>query len=67
MKTIRIQLILLIASILSFPAWAQDKENFLEVNIEPTFQESLYSRPDFMQEGGARVLKIEGLGQAIIG
>ena len=52
---------------ISFPAWAQDKEAFLEINIEPVFQEFLYSRPDFMREGGAHVLEIEGKGKAIIG
>ena len=46
---------------------AQEKEDFPEVNIEPAFQEFLYSQPDFMQKGGARVLEIEGLSQAIIG
>jgi len=52
---------------ISHPAMAQEKEDFPEVNIEPAFQEFLYSQPDFMQEGGARVLEIEGLSQAIIG
>ncbi len=52
---------------LSLPALAQEKKDFPEVNIEPAFQECLYSRPDFMQEGGARVLEIKGPGQAIIG
>jgi len=52
---------------ISLSALAQGKEDFPEVNIEPAFQEFLYSQPDFMQEGGARVLEIEGLGQAIIG
>ena len=42
---------------LPLPASAQTKEDFLKVNIEPAFQEYLYSLPDFMQEGGARVLK----------
>jgi len=67
MKIIRIKIILLILLTLSLPALAQEKEDFPEVNIEPAFQECLYSQPDFMQEGGARVLEIKGPGQAIIG
>ena len=67
MKTIHIKIILLILLALSPPAPAQEKEDFPEVNIEPAFQEFFYSQPDFMQEGGARVLEIKGLSQAIIG
>ena len=61
------KIILLIFLTLSLPASAQDKEDFLEVNIEPTFQQFLYSHPDFMREGGARMLEIEGISNAIIG
>ena len=67
MKTTYIQIIFVIFLTISFPAWAQNKEAFLEVNIEPVFQKFFYSRPDFMQEGGAHVLEIEGKGKAIIG
>jgi hypothetical protein len=40
------------AFLINYTLSAQNQEDFLEVNIEPAFQKCLYSRPDFMQEGG---------------
>jgi len=59
-------LICVILSLTYLPCSARDQRNFTKINIDPAFKDLLYSAPDLMHEGGARLLQ-DGHKTALIG